>query len=79
MTNYNYNKIRGKIIEEFGSNADFAKAMEISTTTLSNKLNNKVPWTQIDIEKAIKILGINSKEINQYFFTPKIQKTVYEH
>lgn len=70
---YNYSKLRGKIIEKFGTYKNFAKAMDTSERTLSLKLNNKIFWKQDEIEKAIELLTINKKDILIYFFNINIQ------
>ena len=71
---FNYNKLRGKIKEVFNTQAAFAKEMGISNTSLSEKLNNKVEFTQKEIERAIELLQIPKDEIPIYFFTIKVQK-----
>ena len=43
---YNYSKLLGKITEKFGTQASFAKSMNISERSLSLKLTNKVPFKQ---------------------------------
>ena len=53
---FNYNKLKGRIVEMFGNQIEFAKAMEWSERTLSLKLNGKVSWKQSDILKAVKLL-----------------------
>ena len=42
---FDYSKLRGKIKEVFGTQAKFAKAMGMSTVTLSAKLNGTVHCT----------------------------------
>ena len=37
---YDYSKLEGKIIEKFGTRERFAKALGITTKTISEKLNN---------------------------------------
>lgn len=69
---FNYNKLRGKIREVFGTQDKFADAMDLSYTSTSLKLNNKVEWTQNEINKASKLLGIPDNEIALYFFTLKV-------
>jgi transcriptional regulator with XRE-family HTH domain len=69
MMNFNYSKLRGKIREVFKTEASFAKKMGISTTSLSQKLNNKVEFTQAEIERAVELLNIPKEEIPMYFFT----------
>jgi len=70
---FDYSKLRGKI-REFGRQDEFAEALEISTTTLSERLNNKSEFTQKEINKACEILKISTDEIPAYFFTPKVKE-----
>ena len=70
---FNYNKLRGKIIEIYGSQIEFAKAMKWSEKTLSLKLNGKVPWKQTDIMTAIQILRLSESDIQDYFFAVEVQ------
>lgn len=70
---FNYNKLRGRIIEKFGTQIKFAKAMGWSERTLSLKLHCKRSWTQTDILKAMKLLNISQDEISIYFFDRKVQ------
>ena len=64
---FNYNKLRGKIVEIYGSQIEFAKAMKWSEKTLSLKLNGKVPWKQTDIMTAVQILGLSESDIQDIF------------
>ena len=70
---YNYSKLIGKIIEVFGSQANFAKEMGLSERTISKKLNNRVPFKQPEITKAIKLLHLNEEDVQVYFFTKNVQ------
>lgn len=70
---FDYSKMRGKIREKFGTQNAFAKAMEFSSATLSDKLNNKVQWNQKEIDKAAELLEISKEDIVAYFFTEKVQ------
>ncbi len=71
---FNYNKLRGRIVELFGSQTEFAKAMKWSERTLSLKLNGKISWKQTDIVKAVELLKLTDNDISEYFFTLKVQK-----
>ena len=53
---FNYSKLRGRIIEIFGTQSEFAKAMNWSERTLSLKMSSKVLWKQTDILKALSLL-----------------------
>lgn len=70
---FNYDKLRGRIIEIFGTQYRFAKEMGWSERTLSLKMNGSRPWKQPDICKAIKLLKLKEEDIPSYFFTPKVQ------
>lgn len=69
---YDYNKLRGKIIEKYGSSSAFAKAFPMSERTLSLKLTSKRSWTQNQIMRACELLDITQCEVCDYFFTPKV-------
>lgn len=67
-----YAKLRGRIIEMYGTNAAFAKALEIDPSSLSAKLLNKSPWKREEIEKACDLLNIPIEDVYKYFFTRKV-------
>lgn len=68
---FNFNKLRGRIVEKFGSCAKFAAAMGHSKVWLSSRLNNVVPWKADEMREAADLLGIAPEEIPRYFLTPK--------
>ena len=70
---YNLNKLKGRIIEKFGTQGNFAKAIGVSERTLSLKLDYQVDWKQYEIGKACELLEIPKEEIADYFFTLKVQ------
>lgn len=70
---FNYSKLRGRIIEKYGSQSDFAKAFGCSDRTLSLKMNGKRPWKQTEILSAIKLLELSEEDIRDYFFTLEVQ------
>ena len=43
---YDYRKLRGRIKEKFGTQAEFSKNIGLSEVSVSNKLNNVVDWGQ---------------------------------
>ena len=71
--NFNYSKLRGRIVEIFGSQTEFSKAIKISERSLSLKMKGKVSWKQSEIVKAINLLGLEKNDIAEYFFTIKSQ------
>ena len=71
---FDYSKLKGKIVECFDTQSDFARAMNWSERTLSLKLNGRVPWKQVDIVEAVSLLHLDDADIPDYFFKPKVQK-----
>ncbi|MFS7238180.1 DUF739 family protein [Carnobacterium divergens] len=69
-----YRKLLGRITEIYGTQYNFSIAMGTSERTLSLKLNDKVPWKDEEIQKAIDLLGIPKKDIHKYFFETKVQE-----
>lgn len=72
MQIFDHSKLIGKIIEVCGTKSKFGLAMGWSHTTTSAKLNGNSSFTQSEIIKAAKILGIPADEISLYFFTLKV-------
>jgi len=70
---FNYNKLKGKIIEHFGSFSAFAEETNISRTTLSKKLNNKSEFSQQEISLMASKLSISDKDIQKYFFIKEVK------
>lgn len=66
---YSYNKLRGRIIELFGTQEEFARNLGISKNSLSLKMNGKTSFSQADVIKWSELLKIDTNEIGQYFFT----------
>ncbi len=64
---FNYDKLKGRIIEVFGSQYRFAEEMGWSERTLSLKMNSKRSWKQTDICKAIYILVTTNLDIISLF------------
>ena len=66
---FDYNKLRGRIREVFGTQSKYSEALHVSYATLSAKLNNQTDFTQGEISKSVELLQINSADIPAYFFT----------
>lgn len=66
---YRYDKLRGRIVEKFGSQSNFAKALETTTITVSNRMTGKTGFSQEDIELWSQMLDIEQSEYGAYFFT----------
>jgi len=72
---FDFSKLRGRIIEKYGTCANFAAAVGIPASGVSDRLNNKTPWSADDIHRIIQpdCLDIELGEIPAYFFTAKVR------
>lgn len=70
-----YSRLRGKIREVFGTQGEFADAMDMNASTLSKKLNDRNDWSRDEMRLACMLLEIPLADMHLYFFTPKIEKT----
>ena len=69
---FDYAKLKGKIVEVFGSRIEFAKHIGMSKTTVCHKMSGKRCWTQPEIMRAVIALHIEVDEIPEYFFKKKV-------
>lgn len=65
---YSYQKLRGKIVEKYGTQERFAEIIDISPTSLSKKMKGKTMFSQKDIDLWCKLLDISVDQIGDYFF-----------
>lgn len=63
-----YNKLRGRIVELYGSQKKFASEISLSEQSITAKLNGRSDFTQEDILKWSNALKISKEEIGTYFF-----------
>lgn len=66
---FKYNKLRGRIVEKFGSQNAFSTYIGVSVVTISKKLHGDSGFSQADIMKWAEALEIKPEEIGIYFFT----------
>ena len=63
-----YGALREKIRAKFGTIGAFADAMGKDRSTVSQKLNGLVSWTQDEMEAASELLEFPKTDIPKYFF-----------
>lgn len=63
-----YAELRGLIVARFHTILAFAKAMELSPSTISAKLNGRTEWTAVEIVRACELLGVPLENAYIYFF-----------
>ena len=65
---FEYRKLRGRIVEKFGTYGYFAEKINVSMVTVSNKLRGVTQFSQDDIVLWCKALEIPLAESGVYFF-----------
>ena len=77
---FRYNKLRGRIVEKFGTLSNFAlnlsafKQKNIAVQVVSAKLNSKIGFTIDDVSEWCTLLEIPVAEIGSYFFDYELSK-----
>lgn len=71
---FNYSKLLGRIKECGMTQESLAFAIGTSTSTLSQKLNNKSAFTQREMKNISSLLEIPKEDIGAYFFADEVQK-----
>ncbi|CEN74822.1 Uncharacterised protein [[Clostridium] sordellii] len=69
---FDYSKLKGKIKEYYDTQDNFAKALNIGRTALSQRLNNHLDFSQKEISRAYVLLNLSKEEIPEYFFKQKV-------
>ena len=70
---FDNSKLIGRIIEKYGKQYAFARAMGTSEHTLSCWLTGKTQMRREVMLRMAELLGIDDTEIGAYFFTRKVQ------
>lgn len=65
---FDYSKLRGRIIEKFGTCRKFASSIGTSEHSVSFKLTGRSMFSQHDIIKWSESLDIGQEDIPAYFF-----------
>lgn len=73
---YNYNKLKGRIKEYFGTYENFALSLGISATSINNKLSDNMPntFSQDEIFYSIQRLNIQPNELIDIFFNQEVEQ-----
>lgn len=61
------NKLKAKIVEKGYTITSLAKELKISKTTLSQKINNKIKFSQTDMRKITKKLDLTGNDVKEIF------------
>lgn len=75
IVEFDFSKLRGRIVEKFGTIAGFCDAADISMQRMSARLNNRHQFQPTEIKRFCMpdLLDIADEEIPAYFFVPKVR------
>lgn len=74
MALYDTSKLRGRIVEKFGTIDAFSNKTSLSRASVSDYLNGKKTLNQKDIDEWMLLLGIDDSEVFDYFFIQKVDE-----
>lgn len=66
---FEFNKLRGRIVEKYRTQREFANALGITKNAFSRKMTGKSGMSQKDIVLWCEMLDIDRDEIGEYFFS----------
>lgn len=67
--------LKGRIVQKYGTQGKFAKALGKTEQTVTAKLNGRSQFSQDDIVNWCNALDIDGASIGEYFFTSKLSKS----
>lgn len=69
---FRYNKLRGRIVEIYGTQVKFAREIGQSEQMVVAKLQGKSSFTQDNVITWAKALHIDQADIGEYFFSVEV-------
>ncbi len=66
---FNYSHLKGFIRGNFGTNREFAKFLDIGETALYDRLANRRPFTQTEMDRVADHFALDAEETSRLFFT----------
>ncbi|MBO7693754.1 MAG: DUF739 family protein [Methanobrevibacter sp.] len=73
-TVFDTSKLRGRIVEKFGTIDAFSSNTSLTRASVSDYLNGKKTLNQKDMNEWMELLGIEESDIFDYFFAKKVDK-----
>lgn len=67
--NFDNSELYKRIKQKYGSLSSFAEVIDVSLTTISLKMNNRVGISRNEIMQWAELLEIPKEEIGEVFFT----------
>ena len=68
-----FSKLKGRIVERFGTQVAFCDAINRSADWLSRRLNNQTDFVSDDMVLVMDALEIDPQDLHLYFLCPKVR------
>lgn len=68
MLGFEYRKLRGRIVEKYGTFNAFFEKLTITNIQASKKINGRAGFSQKDIVEWCGLLEIDLKDVGQFFY-----------
>lgn len=65
---FSYRRLKGRIVERFGTQGAFAKAMGMTPQAISSRLLGKTNFSQGEVWYASILLELTKEEVGNFFF-----------
>ncbi|QCT72341.1 DUF739 family protein [Eubacterium maltosivorans] len=65
---FNYDRLLERVFEVFRDKRVFAIKMQMAESVLISRIENKTQFRKEEIDRAVILLGIEHKNISEYFF-----------
>lgn len=72
MVSFDHSKLRGRIVEKFGTYSAFFNHLDITSIQASRKLNGKSDFSRKDIVHWCELLDIDLKDVGLFFYALKV-------
>lgn len=72
---FDYSKLKGRIIEKFGTQTAFLNNINMSEVTFIKSIKGERAFNQNEIVNIMNLLDLELSDIVSYFFTNKVRKT----
>lgn len=69
---FDTSKLRGRIVEKYGTCSAFFKLLSISDVQSFNKLNGKSEFSRKDVLEWSRLLDIDLKDVGLFFYALKV-------
>lgn len=76
---FDYSKLLGLMTEKNYTQKKLCKVIDMSENTFTNKIKGRSNFASDEIVKICNVLGISTKSVGAYFFTPVVWQSKHSN